>query len=468
MKRDIIKQLCGMALMLASSLTISAITLEEAKEAFNKGEYAVAVDELARVAQREPNNTLLNQMAGIAIFKTGHPEEAVKYLKLGQNESNLYLAEIALDRYRIEEADHYLEVYEKGLGKGRKKKEPSPMVERLESKKNMISGMLDRVAAIEIIDSMMVGREDFFKKIRLSPSAGSLNPVSILPRNVESVNSSVVFQTENGNYRIWSAPDAGENYELVSSTKLSDGTWEEPHSLGAILNDGGDANYPFLMSDGVTLYFANNGDNSMGGYDIFIASDNGDGYLQPQNMGMPFNSTADDYMLAIDEEAGIGWWATDRNHLDGFITIYKFIPQEYRVNYPIDTPNLSNLAIVNSIKDSWKGDGNYEGMMKLTEEANNGPHIIGYDFEFAMPGGKVYHYMSDFKSSQAKSRMERYLDARDELLVLEDRLYTLREKWRAGDHRSESQILTLEDKITQQKARITSLSNEVVKAEMGL
>lgn len=457
---------CG-AVAVALTRPAAAITLDEAKEAFNRGDYYEAVDELARVALREPKNSLLNQMAGIALLRTGSSSEAVKFLKLGQNESNLYLAEIAIDHYRLDEADRYLETYDKGLGKGRRRKDPSPMVEELEAKKTLIGGMLDRVATIEIIDSMIVSKEDFFKKYRLSPSAGSLNPGSILPKDFEVADPAVVYQSENGKNRIWAAPDENENYRLVRSTKLADGTWETPHPLGSLLNEGGDANYPYLMSDGVTLYFANDGENSIGGYDIFIASDNGDEFLQPQNMGMPFNSTADDYMLAIDEEAGMGWWATDRNHLDGFITIYRFIPQEYRKNYPVDTPNLADLAFVNNIKDTWLPGKDYQRLLMSAESLTQGPRIVERDFSFALPGGRVCHFMNDFKSPQARSKMERYLDACDELAEMEDRLFTLREKWRNGDKRGESQILTLEKKITRQKDILTDLSNQVVKAETG-
>lgn len=463
--RNLLSAFVGMVMTAALAMPVSAITLDEAKEAFERGDYYVAVDELARVALREPKNTMLNQMAGIALMRTGSPSEAVKFLKLGQNESNLYLAELALDNYRLEEADQYLETYDKGLGKGRRRKEPSPMVEELEAKKNLITGMLDRVAAIEIVDSMIVEKDSFFKRYRLAQSAGTLNAPSILPKGTPVADPTVVYQSENGQNRIWAAPDENENYQLVRSSKLADGTWETPHPLGEVLNEGGDANYPFIMSDGVTLYFANDGENSLGGYDIFIASDNGDEFLQPQNMGMPFNSTADDYLLAIDEESGMGWWATDRNHLDGFITIYRFIPQEYRTNYPVDTPNLADLAFVKNIRDTWKPDKDYTVLLMSAENAVNGPRIVQRDFSFALPGGRVCHFLADFKSQQARNKMERYLDACDEMLELEDRLLTLREKWRGGDHRGEGQILTLESKIIKQRETLKDLANQVVIAE---
>ena len=52
-----------------------------------------------------------------------------------------------------------------------------------------------------------------------------------------------------------------------------------------------------MLSDGLTLYFAAQGPESIGGYDIFMTTyDAAEGrFLKPENIGMPFNSTANDY-----------------------------------------------------------------------------------------------------------------------------------------------------------------------------
>ena len=55
--------------------------------------------------------------------------------------------------------------------------------------------------------------------------------------------------------------------QLYSRIRLLDG-WSEPESLTS-LNEQGNVNYPFLMSDGITLYYASDGEGSLGGYDIF-------------------------------------------------------------------------------------------------------------------------------------------------------------------------------------------------------
>ncbi|WP_438638035.1 hypothetical protein [Muribaculum gordoncarteri] len=41
----------------------------------------------------------------------------------------------------------------------------------------------------------------------------------------------------------WAAPDSLENYVLVSSNQLFDGSWEKPSPLPGALSDSGDSNF---------------------------------------------------------------------------------------------------------------------------------------------------------------------------------------------------------------------------------
>ena len=82
-----------------------------------------------------------------------------------------------------------------------------------------------------------------------------------------------------------------------------------------------------MLSDGSTLYFAAEGDieNALGGLDIYMTRrDETGAFFSPTNVGMPYNSPYNDYMMAIDDAAGLGWWATDRNAPDGMVTVYIF------------------------------------------------------------------------------------------------------------------------------------------------
>ena len=86
------------------------------------------------------------------------------------------------------------------------------------------------------------------------------------------------------------------------------------------------------MADGVTLYFAAQGVNSMGGYDIFMSTFDLDKgvFYSPENIGLPFNSTANDYLLAIDDINHLGWLVTDRRQPEDKVCIYTFVPTASR------------------------------------------------------------------------------------------------------------------------------------------
>ena len=67
----------------------------------------------------------------------------------------------------------------------------------------------------------------------------------------------------------------------------------------------------------------------MGGYDIYTSTYDKETkrFLTPVNIGMPFNSEADDYMFVIDEYSNTGWFARNRNPPADTVCIYVFVPE---------------------------------------------------------------------------------------------------------------------------------------------
>ena len=62
------------------------------------------------------------------------------------------------------------------------------------------------------------------------------------------------------------------------------------------------------------------------GFDIYTTRldvDNG-GFYIPDNYGLPYNSTANDYFLAIDERNNLGWLVSDRYQPEDKVCIYIF------------------------------------------------------------------------------------------------------------------------------------------------
>ena len=96
----------------------------------------------------------------------------------------------------------------------------------------------------------------------------------------------------------------------------------------------------------------------MGGYDIFeTVRDAATGeYMPPSNVGMPFNSPYDDFLLVTDEQNGVGWWATDRNSLEDMVTLYVYMLPEMRRNVDPESDDLMSLARLSEYKLTWEAD----------------------------------------------------------------------------------------------------------------
>lgn len=450
--------------IIASAAIASAQTLDDAIRAFADGDYAEALPTLRAAADKEPRNANLHHMAGVALMRTGQHEAARRYLAKGTPDSKLALAELEFLEYRFDEADEILDKYETAQKKSRKP--VSPQAEAIRRRVESGRSMLDRVEQIVIVDSLIVDREEFFRAYHLSPPSGRIHSAEILPSGSEAATPTSVYVTENEDRMIWAAPDADENFTLMQTTRLADGKWETPSSLGSVLNEGGDANFPFLMPDGVTLYFANDGENSLGGYDIFISRFNGQNFLQPQNIGMPYNSPFDDYLLAIDEVTGAGWWATDRNQLGDKITIYRFIPRDLRINYPVDTPDLTSRALVSSVPATWQPGEDYSTLIGNLNNADKVTPEKAPLFRFPLPDGRVLTDVSQFRSSAAKSLMAQLLDTRLRISRAEKQLASGRLDVGKGNASSADTVRSLEDELLTLRADVTDLTNEIVKAEM--
>lgn len=461
--------LCRHVISLACALTAlsaAAITPAEAKKAFEQGDFEEAAPVLAAEARKSPKDAVLNTQAGIALYHTGNEAEAVTYLKRGTNEANLYLARIAMHRYHFDQAEEYVDKYEDGFKKSRRAQRPErPEATEVRRQIDMGRNMLERVERVVIIDSIDVDRDKFFLAYNLAPSAGSLRPADQLPGRFEAADPTVVFATEGDDQIFWAMPDENEDFRIATSSLLADNTWEKPTLLPDLLNEGGDANYPFMMSDGVTLYYGSTGENSLGGYDIFLSRRDGDTWYQPQNIGMPYNSYANDYMLAIDELTGAGWWATDRNAAPDRLTVYVFVPSDLRVNYPIDFPGLAERALLTSWRDTQPDGADYSGLLAAIRAASSDTKADGDGFRFAVPTKGIYTAFSDFRQPQARKLMKEYLDMQQKFELDRRRLQVLRDKYARGNRASASEILTLEADIERQRGELRYMSNRIVAEE---
>jgi outer membrane protein OmpA-like peptidoglycan-associated protein len=121
--------------------------------------------------------------------------------------------------------------------------------------------------------------------------------------------------------------------DIWASTKGPEG-WQEPVNLGPGINTELNEDHPFLSEDGRVLYFASQGHENFGGYDIFHSERLADGsWSEPKNLGYPLNTTDDDLFFVPVGNGKYGYQALFEEGNLGSRDIYRFQMFETKAEY---------------------------------------------------------------------------------------------------------------------------------------
>lgn len=285
-----------------------------------------------------------------------------------------------------------------------------------EKEAKMLEQRMTQMAAatqkIIFVDSFVVDKESFLDKYNLSSDAGSLHSYDSFFKMQKQPNA-YVYLNGLGDKCYFSSEDSVGKFSIYTSDNFH-GQWTNPTLLGGIEQENGyeSVNYPFMMADGTTFYFSATGKESIGGYDIFVTrfdTESGS-FLKAENIGMPFNSTANDYMYAVDEFNNIGWFATDRNQTEGKVCVYVFIPSESRQLYSPDEyseEQIRSLANLERIADTWgNGRERQEALKRLQDMQHERQERSSKSrMAFIVNDNATYTKISDFRS---KGNAEKY------------------------------------------------------------
>lgn len=264
--------------------------------------------------------------------------------------------------------------------------------------------MLPSTAKIMFIDSLIVDKDSFITKIPLNSESGKVISYQRFFNKFGNTNDSTfVYINEFGDQAYYVEQDIRNVSKLCRIDWLGE-KWGLSTPLAGIDSTFQNINYPFVMSDGVTLFFSAKGTKSVGGYDIFTTTfDSETGkFYEPQNYGFPFNSKANDYFLAIDEFDNIGWLVSDRNQPKDKVCIYTFSPSPIRKNFEDD--NLSDVELkayanIQSISTTWKFGDKEEALQRRNKLLKRLAEKSKEDsFNFIINDKTVYHSLNNFKN----------------------------------------------------------------------
>ncbi|WP_425392477.1 hypothetical protein [Ekhidna sp.] len=208
------------------------------------------------------------------------------------------------------------------------------------------------------------------------------------------------------------------NLDLFESYKdPTKGNWSKPALFATTINSEYNEDSPYLSPDEKTLYFASDGHETMGGYDIFKSEYDSAtlSWSEPENLGFPINSPDDEIHFKLNHDQMSGYFTSNRLHTIGDYDIFFFweihtVKIKGRIldeeGKPVTNARIffrpveyTDMYFFSAISD----DGSYEMVINADDvyeveiKIDDSKEILHLeDFEIHATGGVNTTYIKDF------------------------------------------------------------------------
>ena len=319
-----------------------------------------------------------------------------------------------------------------------KKKETKAKVVATDKKvdNSLFATMLPNTDKLLVIDSAVVDKDSFLTHLDLQNENGYVG--------IENDNAWFINALKNK--KIYASGDSLSGRKLILAYYVNS-KWDDRRSISELKTLFSDINFPFLMPDATTLFFSAKGHNSIGGFDIYTTRldvDNG-GFYIPDNYGLPYNSTANDYFLAIDERNNLGWLVSDRYQPEDKVCIYIFVPNKNRVKLAqegFDNNTIKKLAQLNSIQDTWNFGNKQEALRNLERlRSQRNTENKGSESVLFIVNDRIkYTSLSQFKSNKSKQLFAKLEDNKQLVAKQKNELESLRIQYKHANKAKQSSL----------------------------
>ena len=206
----------------------------------------------------------------------------------------------------------------------------------------------------------------------------------------------------------------------VYVVEYNGGQWGTPINMGKEINTEGNEMFPYIDGNN-NLYFASDGQEGLGGLDIFYAElKDGIAYKGIQNLGAPINSEKDDFGLITDKERNNGYFSSNRRRGVSDDNIYSFIRTCRPLNimvYDAKTGAAIEGADVRIVKNGGNQDMQQTGMdgaTKICLDAN-----ADYEFKAVKEGYATnsVRFSTSTQSLKPQMNVSVYLDKSENTIL---------------------------------------------------
>lgn len=362
--------------------------------------------------------------------------------------------------------DDAISSIEKKITQAKRKKESTANLEHMLDICNDGENRMEGTDHVIIVDSVVMDKHSFLSAYPIADDKGRLT----MSQNGEMVQYEAQLNGMVLSPKYIDEPNGKRMIGIVRSF-VDDGAEHATTIEG--LDVDGDINYPYLLPDGQRFYFAARSSDGCGNYDLYATRYDNDSkrFYRAENMGYPYNSYANDYMLVIDEENNLGWFASDRYQPNGKVCIYTFIPNSTRhtlnsesldpsqIRLEASLHSIAALAKTYSEDESNQKAAALQRILQMKQDFSNSSNR---EFVFVLNNSRTCYSINDFKSPEAKSLCSEWVQKNKNISTLKSQLSSLRSQ----SPLQKAKILNHESRILELKEEINSLAKAIRRAEL--
>ena len=285
--------------------------------------------------------------------------------------------------------------------------------------------------------------EDFFLYYPLNDRSWREVPVQL--DSFPDKYSKAVYAPAEDKVIYYSAADQ-DGIRNIYRTTYADTLWTVPTLLNEQMTSASNEIYPVVSPDSKQMYFASEGLYGVGGYDLYVSEwdEAANDWSVPRNMGFPYSSPANDFLLVNSPDGKYTFFASDRECSGDSVWVYVLEYDNMPIRSAMEDPQ-ELLALSLLEPSAAKNDG------------------ASADVKSEIPENiDTRNYMD--KMAQVRA-------LKDSIAFCESSLADLREKYSLSETDSEKQklveqILSNESQIPGLQERLDVAVKELQKVEM--
>jgi hypothetical protein len=337
---------------------------ERAVSNFEAGAYAAAMPDFMKLIRQFPRDPLYRYYAGICKVELNRDlEEAAELLYFASSRGvpkdvYFYLGEAYRKMYDFEKARRNFIEFDKVAPRRMSKEKNSKLLISSATSAIQLTSMYNPFD-VKSVTFLNFSDSEQYSQIRMKGGALAVKPdVFFADKEDRSDLNALMFMPEKtvrGQVVYFSGLErSGKNgFQIMQARKNAAGKWVDIQTVDA-LNTELDELLPYYDPVGRDIYFASNGREGLGGFDLYRShfdEDRGE-WSDPVHLGFPVNSAFDDYLLLPGTDLGKVIFFSARQSSDTAVAVYSVHLSEPKQSLASHTPqkirsiaNLGDVAI---------------------------------------------------------------------------------------------------------------------------